>query len=98
MEGQKLDSGGSQPLGLLEERLPGGFLPAAGGRGREGVGFAHEPVSPVALSSEEQTRIVRAAVTAGWTTVEEIQRVLTLRKRRQKKARARRQAGGGSVI
>jgi tetratricopeptide (TPR) repeat protein len=54
---------------------------------------AAEPVSPVALSSEEQTRIVRAAVTAGWTTVEEIQRVLTLRKRRQKKARARRQAG-----
>jgi tetratricopeptide (TPR) repeat protein len=53
---------------------------------------AAEPVSPVALTSEEQTTIVRAAVTAGWTTVEEIQRVLTLRRRRQKKARARREA------
>ena len=52
-----------------------------------------EPVSPVALSSDEQATIARAAITAGWTTVEEIERVLTVRRRRQKKARARREAG-----
>ncbi|HEX2643336.1 MAG TPA: helix-turn-helix transcriptional regulator, partial [Thermoanaerobaculia bacterium] len=41
-----------------------------------------EPASPVALSPEERTTIVRAAVTAGWTTAEEVQRFLERRRRK----------------
>ena len=51
-----------------------------------------EPVSPVALSPEERTTIVRAAVTAGWTTAEEVQRFLGRRRRKQKVKRDRKQA------
>jgi transcriptional regulator with XRE-family HTH domain len=50
------------------------------------------PVSPVALSPEERTTIVRAAVTAGWTTAEEVQRFLERRRRKQKVKRDRKQA------
>jgi transcriptional regulator with XRE-family HTH domain len=51
-----------------------------------------EPASPVALSPEERTTIVRAAVTAGWTTAEEVQRFLERRCRKKKVKRDRKQA------
>jgi transcriptional regulator with XRE-family HTH domain/tetratricopeptide (TPR) repeat protein len=51
-----------------------------------------EPASPVAPSPEERTTIVRAAVTAGWTTAEEVQRLLERRRRKRKVRRDRKQA------
>jgi tetratricopeptide (TPR) repeat protein len=45
----------------------------------------------VALSPKDQTVIVRAALTAGWTTVEEVRRALSRRRRKQKRVRARRE-------
>jgi transcriptional regulator with XRE-family HTH domain len=52
-----------------------------------------EPPSPVALTAEELRRIDRAAITAGWSTTEDIRERLIVRKRKRKAKAARREAG-----
>ncbi|HYO11758.1 MAG TPA: helix-turn-helix domain-containing protein [Thermoanaerobaculia bacterium] len=52
-----------------------------------------EPVSPVALTPQERTRLHRAALTAGWTAAEEVLALLPRKAREEKIAAAHREAG-----